>query len=413
MFTIIDNNLANEIVSFISHRPGIPKDVEDTIVERQKKYYIDKLVGKNIKTNKIDDLKKNIKLNFYKSLIQPGETVGIICGQCIGEKTTQSSLNNFHSAGLDTGATSQIDSLQNIINASKMKKKELRKYFKVSLFLKNKPNSLNELKKETIQYLEEIKLKDLIESESFIREADYTVPSAPRGVIHLHLSLEKIFLYRIKRQQILDQIPCKDKHMPAYSTLSEESEYVTLTCYYDTNINKFDLIRQIREAHIIGIEGVNSHMFVHNNEEWYIDCLCNTINVFFKYSNIYDLNRIICNSIYDMYTNFGILVAHELIIQKCKTIIPGIDESHFKILAMRMTKNGVIEPLTRYTMRNNNSPLSKASFEESFETFIKACKYNEKEKFKSVSSSIICGKKPNIGTYQADILIDPLFFLNN
>lgn len=400
-FCIIDENIANDIVSFIKNRPNIPEEAENIIVSKQKKFYIKKLIGKRVRKDKIEDLKKIIERNFYKSLINPGETVGIIAGQCIGEKTTQSSLNNFHSAGLDTGSTSQIDSLQNIINASKMKKKEVRKYFQVNLYLKNKPNSLKELKEKTIQYLEEIKLKDLIN--------DITVSG---NTVTIILNLEKIFLYRITRKQLLENIPGENKQCPPYCSLDENATTINLTCEYDPEIcHKIEFIRQIRDIKIVGIEGVNYHIFSQTNDkEWFIQCLCSSINVFLKYTDIYDINRIICNSIHDMYSHFGILVAYEMVIKKCKDIIPDIDESHFKILAMRMTKNGVIEPLTRYTMRNNNSPLSKASFEESFETFIKAAKYNEKEKFKSVSSAIIFGKKPSIGTYQSEILVDYSFY---
>ncbi len=46
-----------------------------------------------------------------------------------------------------------------------------------------------------------------------------------------------------------------------------------------------------------------------------------------------------------------------------------------------MTYSGTIEPITRYTMRNDESPLSRASFEESFETFLKAAKFKEVEPF--------------------------------
>ena len=38
-------------------------------------------------------------LRFLKSLAQPGEAVGVIAAQSIGEPSTQMTLNTFHFAG--------------------------------------------------------------------------------------------------------------------------------------------------------------------------------------------------------------------------------------------------------------------------------------------------------------------------
>lgn len=417
----ITPEIAEDIISFIQPRPTVPKDVETIIVEKHRQYYLKQLIGKEIKDGALDKFKTTLENAYLNSLIQPGETVGIICGQCIGERTTQSSLNNFHSAGLDTGSTSCIDSLQNIINASKPKKKELRKFFRVSLFLNSSEMlSLKEIKKRTIQYLEEVKFSQLIDDIEYKNISLDNIPEIfgmdnhkDKSIVKFSINLEKIYSYNITRKQLLSKIPCQHKFCMPYSMISEDAFTIDLYCFleraeYDSI---FDFIKLFRDVTVIGIEGVQSHVFSQKNTgEWYIDCLCSSIYIFFMYSHIYNINKIICNSVIDMFQHFGILAAQELIIEKCKEIIPDIDTSHFKILAMCMTKNGIVEPLTRYTMRNNNSPLTKASFEESFETFIKACKFNEKEKFKSISSAIICGKKPQIGTYQSSILMDPSFF---
>ena len=45
-------------------------------------------------------LLENIILKYKISIIHPGEMVGIIAGQSIGEPTTQMTLNTFHLAGV-------------------------------------------------------------------------------------------------------------------------------------------------------------------------------------------------------------------------------------------------------------------------------------------------------------------------
>lgn len=47
-------------------------------------------------------LMEHIILNYKKSIVHPGEMVGVIAGQSIGEPTTQLTLNTFHLAGVAT-----------------------------------------------------------------------------------------------------------------------------------------------------------------------------------------------------------------------------------------------------------------------------------------------------------------------
>lgn len=416
---LITEEIAQQIVSFIKPRPFIDKDIENVIVEKQKAFFINQLLNKSIHENAIDKLKEKLENWFLNSLIQPGETIGIIGAQCIGEKTTQSSLNNFHSAGLDTGSSSQIDNFQLIVTASKVKKKDVRKYFKVSLFLKEKYEDLQLIKNLTVHYLEEVKLSDIIKNIEYkntkkklleifkdenIEDEDFD------DILKFTLDLSKIYTYRITRKHLLSVFSGYKNFCIPYCMLEESATTIDVYCCLK-NINKFEFIKKTRETTLTGIEGVKSHIYSRKPDgEWFIECLCNSISVFFSYPNLYDLTRIMCASITDLNNHFGILVAYESIVSNLTEIIPDIDSSHFKVKAMRMTKNGFIEPLTRYTMRTNPSPLTKASFEESFETFLKACRYEEKEKFKSISSTIICGKKPQTGTYQCDVLMDPSFF---
>ncbi len=40
-----------------------------------------------------------MKLNYIASLVNPGESVGVLAAQSIGEPSTQMTLNTFHLAG--------------------------------------------------------------------------------------------------------------------------------------------------------------------------------------------------------------------------------------------------------------------------------------------------------------------------
>jgi DNA-directed RNA polymerase II subunit RPB1 len=66
-------------------------------------YYLspkDLLVNKRFNKKMLEILLESIHLNYKKSIVSPGEMVGVIAGQSIGEPTTQMTLNTFHLAGV-------------------------------------------------------------------------------------------------------------------------------------------------------------------------------------------------------------------------------------------------------------------------------------------------------------------------
>ena len=60
----------------------------------------DLLIYKRFNKKALNVLFETIILNYKKALINPGEMVGLISAQSIGEPTTQMTLNTFHFAGV-------------------------------------------------------------------------------------------------------------------------------------------------------------------------------------------------------------------------------------------------------------------------------------------------------------------------
>lgn len=71
-----------------------------------------------------------IKAKFTQALINPGEAIGAIAAQCVGEPTTQMTLNTFHSAGIKAGnVTLGVPRLQELVEVSRnMKNTNLKIY---------------------------------------------------------------------------------------------------------------------------------------------------------------------------------------------------------------------------------------------------------------------------------------------
>ena len=96
-----------EILDFIKPQIGIPLETSMTSINQNKKLIRKQLQNELIYPKLIPSLKTMIYKQYVSSQIQPGESVGIISAQSIGEKQTQTTLDSFHKAG-SAGKTTTV-----------------------------------------------------------------------------------------------------------------------------------------------------------------------------------------------------------------------------------------------------------------------------------------------------------------
>lgn len=95
MTRLLTSKEIDNILDFITPQEGIPLDTARSVVENTKKSFRKMLQNQMVYPNIIPELKSQIEQNYRSSLIQAGETVGVICAQSIGEKNTQMTLNSI------------------------------------------------------------------------------------------------------------------------------------------------------------------------------------------------------------------------------------------------------------------------------------------------------------------------------
>jgi DNA-directed RNA polymerase beta' subunit len=71
--------------------------------------------------SQLDEIKKDIIRSFNKSIVEPGEMVGIIAAQSLGEPVTQLMLKSFHSSGIGGkgGTDIGVDTITEVFSLSK------------------------------------------------------------------------------------------------------------------------------------------------------------------------------------------------------------------------------------------------------------------------------------------------------
>ena len=109
--------------------------------------------------------------------------------------------------------------------------------------------------------------------------------------------------------------------------------------------------------------------------------------------------------------SIGVEGVRKFLMEELKNIVSSdgtfINECHLMILVDLMTYNGMIQSVSRYGVKKDqNSVLTRSSFEESLEHFSKAAFFSEKENIESVSASIMCGKRSHIGTGITSLMVE-------
>ena len=105
-------------------------------------------------------LLEKIVYSYKKSIVAPGEMVGMIAAQSIGEPTTQMTLNTFHFAGVasKSNVTRGVPRIEEILSLSENPKNP-----SLTIYLKEEDQT-DKIKAQSIQYMiEHTKLEDLVE----------------------------------------------------------------------------------------------------------------------------------------------------------------------------------------------------------------------------------------------------------
>ena len=135
-------------------------------------YYLspkDLLLNKRFNKKALEILLQTIILAYKRSIVSPGEMVGMIAAQSIGEPTTQMTLNTFHLAGVasKSNVTRGVPRIEEILSLSASIKNP-----SLTVYLKEEEQNDKD-KANTFQYmLEHTKLAEIVTSVSICFDPD-------------------------------------------------------------------------------------------------------------------------------------------------------------------------------------------------------------------------------------------------
>jgi len=427
------------------------------------------IMNKRLTRKSIELLLENIILSYKKCIINPGEMVGMIAAQSIGEPTTQLTLNTFHFAGVasKSNVTRGVPRIEEILSLSENPKNP-----SCTVYL-NKLDKYEQAKaQEYIYKLEHTKLKQIVNTmeiyfdiddfdtkieedkdlckfykdfEELIDDCgskDYENKEKSKWLIRMTLNKEKMLdsnitmedihftlknsynnLYCIYSDYNSDNLVFRIrllKHIQSNSqkkqekSLDQSDDIYILKNLQDSILNKL-ILRGIKDIDKVMIRKITDNVEEIDNkyekrEIWVLDTVgTNLLDILGL--EFVDKTKTITNDIQEIYNVLGIEAARQSIFDEFSEAIEFdggyINYHHLTVLADRMTCSDKMISIFRHGINNDDiGPIAKASFEETPEIFLKAARHGEIDNMRGVSSNIMCGQEGYFGTASFQVVLD-------
>jgi DNA-directed RNA polymerase II subunit RPB1 len=416
-----------------------------------------------------DELLETITKQFYKSRISPGEMVGAIAAQSIGEPATQMTLNTFHFAGVSakSNVTRGIPRLRELLHITKNLKspsikiilkekyendRQVCNYIKnqleyttlrdiiteSSIFFDPKNNKYETNIEEDKEFLDIYKefLDMEYEDESEIIETNPWIIRLEFNrniILNKGLTMEDVYLAinnydsnnKIKfiysdenSKVIIGRISIKQ-----FKTSSEDKlmnglydQTDTISCFKDYEQDLLDnvIIKGIKNITniVMSQESIDKQIDkeIVSTKRWILETDgTNLLDIFT--SKYVDSFKTTSNDIIEIYETLGIEAARNKLIEEIRGVVEYegsyINIRHIELLCDIMTSTGILLSINRQGInRGDSGPLAKCSFEDTTDQLIKSSLFGEMDKLLGVSSNIMMGQKIKAGTNNCELLFD-------
>ena len=372
------------------------KDLPQTIIEKINKY----AESKKLSTDKKKKLLEIVKKKYNDGLVVPGDAVGLIAAQSIGEPGTQLTLRTKHYAGsLEVSVGQGIQRVIEIVDGrSSAKYPSMTIYLDKDYFKGKKEKDIENF----CNSLVDIKVKDVgIFTENF---TDRTVS--------FRIDDEKMQQINKKPEELMDMI--YEKIEDTYTSKRFTSNKQQINFHFDNSTQLYAIRKAIlawNKIPLSGVKGLEKAVLFKEGNEFIIKTKGSNLKEVLKTDGI-DTYKTTTNDIFEIYKLFGVEAARESIVRELKYTFDtngiSISTRHIYILADIMTVNGNVRGVVRTGITGKKkSPFARAAFEETIKHIIDASFNGDKENLVGITENIIVGQPISAGTGIVRLTLDP------
>lgn len=326
-------------------------------------------------------------LEEYESVkVEPGESVGLIAAESIGEPGTQMTLNTFHFAGVaEMNVTMGLPRIIEILDGRKKIKTP-----QMEIFLKSPYNKGKDIRKIALE-IKETTLGEIISEITInIMESKVDIKVAQQRMKDLGMTMQKLESALKKMKGITTKV-------------TDDVMTIKLKGKDERNLSElYKLKEKIKEVYIKGVKGIKQVLPVKRHDEFIIICAGTNLKKILEMEFV-DPTRTTSNDIYEIAGALGIEAARQAIINEVYKVIEtqglDVDIRHIMLVADTMCSSGEVKGITRYgVVSQKASVLARASFETPIKHIINAALVNERDDLNSVVENVMLNQPVPVGT---------------
>lgn len=339
---------------------------------------------KQLNKLKVDKLTKAVKERYEKIKVEPGEAVGIIAAQSLGEPGTQLTLRTKHYAGAaEVSVGSGIQRVEEIVDGrSKAKYPTMTIYLNKEHFEKI-PEDMDLFARSLI----DVRLDDVVR-------------------INEDLANKKIKVKILEEEANARNVDIKQLEEKIEKTLKIRPQRRANALDFAFREDQFMKVRKavlkLKSSRIQGVRGIGKTIVTKEGNEYVIKTSGTNLKVVMRMAEV-DGSKTMTNDIREITRVLGIEAGREAIVSELDRVLKEngilVDMRHFMLLADLMASSGDIRGIVRTGIsRGKSSPFARAAFEETVKHLLDAAFSGEVEKLGGVVENIIVGQPVKVGT---------------
>jgi DNA-directed RNA polymerase subunit A' len=350
------------------------------------------LLQNNLSKQGIEKVIKKIIDLTERAMVEPGEAVGVVTAQSIGEPGTQMTLRTFHYAGVkERNVTLGLPRLIELVDA---RKKPITPT--MDIYLDEEHRISREKALSVAKEIIHTKVIDVVEKT----DIDYS------GIIKLTFSENKLNDRGCILTDIFEILKGSKKKYD--STLDEQEKTVVLKMNEELDAQTLLLLKnKLLNTRIKGVPDIERVTIVKQNEEWVIQTAGSNLSKIIYVEGI-DLSRVTTNNVYEIWQTLGIEAARTALVREVTNTLEEqgleVDIRHIMLVADLMTSKGYLQQIGRHGIAGTKtSVLARAAFEITVPTIAKASMEGQTEALKGVTENVIVGATVPVGTGMVDL----------
>jgi len=361
----------------------------------------DRLFSRKFTLQQLNDIIKEVETAYDDSLVQPGEAVGAVAAQSIGEPGTQMTLKTFHFAGVaEFNVTLGLPRLIEIVDARRNPSTPT-----MNVYLDETHRAKEALAREVAQSIEQTRVERVAKTvEIDLSEGGIVVELDPTLLENKGVSPEIVAEKLEVVRPNLGEVVQKKNRIIVTPELREGEEAMHMAKLQKT----FD---KVRNALIKGQDGVKRVLIKKEENEMVLYTEGTNLKGTLRTKGV-DTTRTISNHIHEIAETLGIEAARQVIINEAKEVLDeqglDVDIRHIMLVADLMTATGEIRQIGRHGISGQQSSvLARAAFEVTVRHLIQASVIGEEDYLRGITENVILGQNVPLGTGSIDLFMTP------